>query len=329
MSTVANVKVGNRWIGSGAPVYIIAEIGINHNSSLNTARQMIDGAIFAGCDAVKFQKRTPELCVPVEQWYVERDTPWGRMTYIDYRRKMEFTTDAFAEIDRYCRQRGIDWFASCWDEEAVEFIEQFNPPLYKAASASLTDHPLLNKMKSTGKPLMISTGMSHMAEIEAAVEATGADNLLIAHATSAYPCRVEELNLKMIQTLKEKYPGVPVGYSGHEVGLAPTWAAVSLGATFVERHITLDRAMWGSDQAASVEIIGLHNLVRNIRDIEKSMGSGIKRVYPSEMKALKKLRRIKTSLSSGANDDQNYLIDLAREQSSRQPASVSGPTNGQ
>jgi N-acetylneuraminate synthase len=173
-------------------------------------------------------------------------------------------------------------------------------------------------MKATSKPLMISTGMSHTLEIEAAVNTIGTDNLLIAHSTSAYPCPVEELNLKMIQTLEEKYPGVPIGYSGHEVGLAPTWAAVSLGATFVERHITLDRAMWGSDQAASVEIIGLHNLVRNIRDIEKSMGDGIKCVYPSEMKALQKLRRVKTPLSPGVQDGQSYLIEQAQEQSSRQ-----------
>ncbi|MBN1992873.1 MAG: N-acetylneuraminate synthase family protein, partial [Anaerolineae bacterium] len=210
---------------------------------------------------------------------------------------------------RYCRERGIAWFASCWDEEAVEFMAQFDPPLYKAASASLTDHALLKKMKATGKPLMISTGMSHMVEIEAAVESVGLDNLLIAHSTSAYPCRVEELNLKMIHTLKAIYPGVPVGYSGHEVGLAPTWATISLGATFVERHITLDRAMWGSDQAASVEIIGLHNLVRNIRDIEKSLGNGVKRVYPSEMNALQKLRRVKTPLFYQGRD--HCLIEPA------------------
>lgn len=289
----ARIRVGNRYIGDGEPVLIIAEIGINHNGSLETAKRMIDGAIFAGCDVVKFQKRTPELCVPREQWDVERDTPWGRLTYIEYRRKVEFGQKEFVEIDRFCRERGILWFASCWDEEAVDFIGQFDPPLYKAASASLTDHTLLLKMRAMGKPLMLSTGMSEMEEIEAAVAVSGTDNLLLAHATSAYPCPEQDLNLRMLHTLKRKYPQVPIGYSGHEVGLAPTWAAVAMGACFVERHITLDRAMWGGDQAASVEIVGMHRLVRNIRDIESAMGDGIKRVYPSERKALNKLRRVK------------------------------------
>lgn len=287
------VKIGNRFIGEGEPVYIIAEIGINHNGSLDIAKKMIDGAVFAGCDAVKFQKRTPEICVPEEQWYVERETPWGRMTYIEYRHIMEFDKDEFAEIARYCHERKIDWFASCWDEEAVDFIEQFNPPLYKAASASLTDLNLLKKMKATGKPLMLSTGMSTMKQIETSIRTIGMMNLMIAHSTSAYPCKNEELNLRMIETLKARYPNVPIGYSGHEVGLATTWAAVTLGATFVERHITLDRAMWGTDQAASVEILGMHRLVRNIRDIEIALGTGIKQVYTSELEVMKKLRRIR------------------------------------
>lgn len=299
MTFKAKLRIGNRMIGDGEPVYMIAEIGINHNSSVDIARKMIDGAIFSGCDAVKFQKRTPELCVPKEQWEIERDTPWGRMTYIEYRHRMEFTAEQFGEIDAYCREKGIDWFASCWDESSVDFIDQFDPPLYKAASASLTGHNLLLKMKATGKPLMISTGMSTQDEIKTAVQTIGTDNLLITHSTSAYPCKPEELNLRMIQTLKRKYPDVPIGYSGHETGLAPTWGAVALGATFIERHITLDRAMWGTDQAASVEIMGLHNLVRNIRDIEKSLGDGIKRVYMSELGALKKLRRVKTNSAEG------------------------------
>lgn len=292
MGMEAKVKVGNRYVGAGEPVYVIGEIGINHNGSLALAKQLIEGARFAGCDAVKFQKRTPELCVPEDQWYVMRETPWGRMTYIEYRHKVEFNADEFAEIDRFCKENGLDWFVSCWDEEAVDFIEQFDPPVYKAASASLTDLNLLKAMQATGKPLMISTGMSEMWEIEAAVEALGTDNLLIAHSTSSYPCPVEELNLRMLGTLSDRYPGVPIGYSGHEVGLTTTWAAVALGATFIERHITLDRAMWGSDQAASVEVMGMHNLVRKIRDIEKAMGDGVKRVYESEKKAIKKLRRV-------------------------------------
>jgi N-acetylneuraminate synthase len=286
------IRVNGRWIGDGEPVYVIAEIGINHNGSLDLTKKLIEGALFAGCDAVKFQKRTPDLSVPRDQWSVERETPWGRMTYMEYRRRMEFGQDAFAEIDRYCRTRGIDWFASCWDEDAVDFMAQFDPPLYKAPSASLTDHPLLSKMKATGKPLMISTGMSTAYEISETAKALGVENLLIAHSTSAYPCKLEELNLRMLHTLQHQFPSVPVGYSGHEVGLAPTWAAVTMGACFVERHITLDRAMWGTDQAASVEVTGMHRLVRNIRDIEKCLGDGIKRVYESELPAQKKLRRV-------------------------------------
>jgi N-acetylneuraminate synthase len=284
------VKIGNRVVGYGEPSYVIAEIGINHNGSLDIAMQMIDGAIAAGCDAVKFQKRTPEICVPLDQWNIERDTPWGRMTYIEYRRKTEFGAAEFDAIDQYCKTKGIHWFASCWDEPSVDFLEKFHPVAYKAASASLTNHSLLKKMKATGKPLMISTGMSTLEEIDSAVQNVGTDNLLIAHATSAYPCKVEELNLRMIGVLAEKYPTVNIGYSGHETGLTPTIAAVAMGATFVERHITLDRAMWGTDQAASVELVGLQRLVRDIRDVERSMGDGVKRVYESEMGALKKLR---------------------------------------
>lgn len=286
------IKVGDKVIGDKKPVYVIAEIGINHNGSVEIAKKMIDSAAIAGCDAVKFQKRTPELCVPEDQWYIERDTPWGRMTYIDYRHKVEFGFNEYDEIDSYCKQKNIQWFASCWDEPSVDFIEQFNPPCYKAASASLTDISLLQAMQRTGKPLMISTGMSTMEEIENAVDALDTTSLLIAHSTSAYPCKIEELNLSMVQSLRNKYPTIPIGYSGHEVGLAPTWAAVTLGACFVERHITLDRSMWGTDQAASVEMVGLIRLVSNIRDIEKAMGDGVKKVYDSELSSRKKLRRV-------------------------------------
>lgn len=288
-----SIKVGKIEIGDGHPVFIVAEIGINHNGSLDIAKKLIEGAKAAGCDAVKFQKRTPELCVPKDQWNIERDTPWGRMTYIDYRHKVEFTKDNYAEIDRFCKEKNIIWFASCWDEEAVDFIEQFDVPIYKTASASLTDNNLLLKHKKLNKPTIVSTGMSTMEEIEEAEKLFGGKNILIAHSTSSYPCPNQELNLKMITTLKEKYPSIPIGYSGHETGLAPTWAAVALGASFVERHITLDRAMWGSDQAASVEPNGFNRLVRNVRDIEAALGDGIKRVYPSEMNARAKLRRVK------------------------------------
>ncbi len=286
------IRIGDRLVGEGQPTYIIAEIGINHNGSLDLAKMLIDGAVRAGCDAVKFQKRTPEICVPHDQWHLERDTPWGRMTYIEYRHKVEFNLAEYSEIDRYCRLKGIQWFASCWDKPSVDFIEHFEPPAYKASSASLTDISLLKKKKATGKPLIISTGMSTMEEIEAAVEALGTENLLIAHSTSTYPCPVDELNLKMVQTLKAKYPGVAIGYSGHETGLAPTVAAVAMGAAFVERHITLDRAMWGTDQAASVEVGGFARLVEMIRDIERSSGDGVKRVYDSELGPRKKMRQL-------------------------------------
>lgn len=286
------IEIAGRKIGDGHDVFVIAEIGINHNGSVELAKKLIDGAVFAGCDAVKFQKRTPRACVPIEQWYHERDTPWGRLPYIDYRERIEFDEADYRQIDSYCRERGIIWFASCWDEQAVEFMEQFDPPCYKASSACLTDIDLLNRMKSTRRPLMISTGMSTIEEIDIAVELIGSDNLLIAHSTSTYPCPPSELNLMMLESLKRRYPDCPVGYSGHETGLAPTWAAVALGATFVERHITLDRAMWGSDHAASVEIGGLIRLVANIRDLEKALGDGVKRVYESELAARRKLRKV-------------------------------------
>jgi N-acetylneuraminate synthase len=287
------IKVGNRMIGDGHPVFIIAEIGINHNGSLEIAKKLIQGAKDAGADAVKFQKRTPEICVPKDQWNIERDTPWGRMTYIDYRHKVEFTKEDYSVINKFCKEKDIIWFASCWDEEAVDFMEVFDVPIYKTASASLTDHNLLKKHKSLNKPVIISTGMSTIEEIEESVRIFNNKNHLVAHSTSTYPCPYEELNLKMITTLRDKYPNTPIGYSGHETGLAPTWAAVALGASFVERHITLDRAMWGSDQAASVEVNGFNRLVRNIRDIEIALGDGIKKVYQSEMGAHAKLRRVK------------------------------------
>ncbi len=290
------IKIGNKFIGEGEPVYVIAEIGINHNGSVDIAKKIIDGAVKAGCDAVKFQKRTPEICVPRDQWEIERQTPWGRITYIEYRRKVEFGFEEYFEIDSYCKEKGIDWFASPWDEVAVDFLEKFNLPIYKLSSASLTDLSLLKKIRNTGRPVILSTGMSSMEEIETAVEMMGTENILLAQSTSTYPCSLDELNLKVIQTFKEIYPEVPIGYSGHETGLAPTLAAVALGAAFVERHITLDRAMWGTDQAASVELVGLNRLVKDIRDIEKALGDGIKKVYESEYGNISKLRRVKNNI---------------------------------
>ena len=278
--------------GPDRRVQVIAEIGINHNGSLDLAKLLIDGAVRAGVDVVKFQKRTPEICTPAGQWDVERDTPWGRLKYIDYRRRVEFSAEQYAEIDAHCKAKGIAWTASCWDDPSVDVIAAFDPPFLKAASACLTDHGLLKKMKDTGKPLIISTGMSTLEEIDDAVQALGTDDLLIAHSTSTYPCPPAELNLRMIRTLMDRYPGVPIGYSGHETGLATTIAAVALGAEFVERHVTLDRALWGSDQAASVELGGLERLVRDIRDAEASLGDGVKRVYESEQGARARLRRV-------------------------------------
>ena len=278
--------------GPDRRVQVIAEIGINHNGSLDLAKLLIDGAVRAGADVVKFQKRTPEICTPAGQWDVERDTPWGRLKYIDYRRRVEFSAEQYAEIDAHCKAKGIAWTASCWDDPSVDVIAAFDPPFLKAASACLTDHGLLRKMKDTGKPLIISTGMSTLEEIDDAVQALGTDDLLIAHSTSTYPCPPAELNLRMIRTLMDRYPGVPIGYSGHETGLATTIAAVALGAEFVERHVTLDRALWGSDQAASVELGGLERLVRDIRDAESSLGDGVKRVYESEQGARARLRRV-------------------------------------
>jgi N-acetylneuraminate synthase len=284
------VQIGERPIGPGYPTFIIAEIGINHNGDLENAKKLIDAAVLARCDAVKFQKRTPELCVPPEQREVMRETQWGLMSYMEYRHRVEFGVREYAEIDRYCRERGILWFASCWDEDSVDFIEQFEPVCYKIASASLTDDELLAHINSMGRPVILSTGMSTMEQIEHAVSLLDEERLLLAHSTSNYPCPPEELNLRMIHALQETFDA-PIGYSGHEVGLQTTYAAVTLGAHFVERHITLDRAMWGSDQAASVEPWGFMRLVRDIRVIEQALGDGVKKVYESELPAMEKLRR--------------------------------------
>lgn len=284
------IKIGTKWVGDGHPTYIIAEAGINHNGDIEVAKKLIDAARHAGVDAVKFQKRTPELCVPEHQRNQMRDTPWGYITYLDYRYKVEFGQKEYEEIDRYCKQVGIDWCASAWDVPSLHFIEAFDPPCHKVPSALLTDHELLRALKETGKPVILSTGMSTIREIEDAVRITGLDNLVICHTTSSYPCPHEELNLNMIHTLKMKYQ-CPIGYSGHEVGLVTTAVAVALGACLVERHITLDRAMWGSDQSASVEPWGLEQLVKYIRVTEKSLGDGVKKVYDSEESSKSKLRR--------------------------------------
>ncbi|HEY48155.1 MAG: N-acetylneuraminate synthase [Anaerolineae bacterium SM23_ 63] len=286
------IRIGDRSIGDGHPVFIVAEIGINHNGDIKIAKALIDAAIRAKVDAVKFQKRTPELCVPEEQRHQMRETPWGYISYMAYRERMEFGEAEYREIDEYCREQGMKWFASVWDEPSADFMDSFDPVCYKIPSASLTDHGLLRHVKTKGKPVILSTGMSTMDEIHDAVEVLGTEDLLIAHATSTYPCDPDELNLHMIETLLEAFP-CPIGYSGHEVGLVPSVIAVALGACMVERHITLDRAMWGSDQAASVEPGGFDRLVKYIRVTEDSLGDGVKRVYESEQVSLSRLRRFR------------------------------------
>jgi len=287
-----DIKLGNRMVGDGQPAYVIAEIGINHNGDLGIAKQMIEAAVHAGADAVKFQKRTPEICTPPEQQKQMRETPWGYITYLDYRYKVEFNEEQYREIERHCKAKGVAWMASVWDEPSVDFMEQFDTPAYKVPSASLTDHNLLKYVRKTGKPVIISTGMSSMDQIHKAAKLIGTDDLVIMHCTSTYPCEPEELNLNMVGTLRGEFPRVPIGYSGHEVGLVPSAVAVALGACMVERHLTLDRAMWGSDQAASVEPAGFERLIKYIRVTESSLGDGVKKVYESEKASMKKLRRV-------------------------------------
>jgi N-acetylneuraminate synthase len=294
-------KIGDRLIGPDQPVYVIGEIGINHNGDLSNAIALIDHAKAAGMDAVKFQKRTPEVCTPRDQWEIERDTPWGRMTYLEYRHRVEFGADEFGQIDDYCRKVGIDWFASPWDVQSVDFLSAYNPPVYKVASACLTDDELLTALRQTGKTVILSTGMSTPAQIRHAVERLGSTQTVLMHATSTYPAPAEQLNLRVINTLVAQYPNVPIGYSGHEVGLQTTLCAVALGACMVERHITLDRAMWGSDQSASVEPEGMRRLVRDIRVIEASLGDGVKQVYAAELAAMRKLRRVTGVVAEAAS----------------------------
>lgn len=285
-------KIGDRLVGDGYPAFLIAEIGINHNGDIGIAKQMIDAAVHAGVDAVKFQKRTPEISTPPEQQKQMRETPWGYITYLEYRYKVEFGEEQYCEVDRYCKEWGIKWMASVWDEPSVDFMEKFDTPAYKIPSASLTDYGLIRRARETGKPLILSSGMSTMEQIRNGVEIAGEQNLVLMHCTSTYPCEPEELNLKMIQTLRNEFPYLPIGYSGHEVGLVPSTIAVALGACMVERHLTLDRAMWGSDQAASVEPGGFERLVKYLRVTEAALGDGVKKVYASEQASMLRLRRV-------------------------------------
>jgi N-acetylneuraminate synthase len=287
-----SVTIGSHQIGDGLPAYVIGEIGLNHNGSVDLAKQLIDVAADAGAQAVKFQKRTPAISTPEHMKSVLRETPWGEMTYLEYRYRVEFDREQYIEIGDYATLRGLDWFASPWDVPAVEFLEDLNVVAHKVASASVTDLELLSALAATGKPVILSTGMSTMEQIDAAVEVLGTEKLVILHATSTYPLPPEEANIRMIATLRAAYPGVPIGYSGHERGLQISLAAIALGATAVERHITLDRAMWGSDHAASLEPTGFEHLVRDIRVIEQALGDGVKTVFPGELAPMAKLRRV-------------------------------------
>ena len=285
------VKIADRIIGDGRPCFIIAEIGINHNGSVNLAKKMIDIAVTTGCDAVKFQKRTVDIVYTKEELAKERKSVFGN-TNGDLKRGLEFGEEEYREIDEYCKKKGIMWFASCWDENSVDFMEKFDIPCYKIASASLTDDNLLKYTRSKGKPIMLSTGMSTMEQIRHAVSILGEENLVILHCTSTYPSNSEETNLRVIETFRKEF-SCPIGYSGHERGVTPSVLAAALGAAVVERHITTDRTNWGSDQAASLEMAGLYHLVRDIRQTPDLLGDGIKVVYPREIPIIEKLRRVK------------------------------------
>jgi N-acetylneuraminate synthase len=285
------VAIGGVAIGPDEPVYVIAEIGLNHNGDVELAKQLIDVAADSGAQAVKFQKRTPAISTPEHMKNTPRETPWGTMTYLEYRYRVEFDREQYIEIGDYATLRGLSWFASPWDEVAVDFLEDLQVVAHKVASASVTDIAMLEALAATGKPIILSTGMSTLDQIDRAVEVLGTDNLVILHATSTYPLPPEEANIRMISTLQERYAGVPIGYSGHERGLQISIGAVALGAVAVERHITLDRTMWGSDHAASLEPVGFEHLVRDIRVLGEALGDGVKRIYPGELAPLAKLRR--------------------------------------
>jgi N-acetylneuraminate synthase len=275
-------------------IYIIAEIGINHNGSIDVAKQLIDIAHVAGCDAVKFQKRNPDVCVPEHQKSVMRETPWGKMTYLEYKYKVEFGDSEYNEIDQYCKQKGIDWSASPWDLDSLDFLNKYNLSFIKIPSALLNNLDLISESAKTAKKLILSTGMSTIEEVDSAVEAIKASNsncdFALLHCNSSYPAPNEDLNLRCIKTLQDRY-NCEVGYSGHEFGLTTSIASLCMGATIIERHITLDRTMWGTDQMCSVEPQGLIKLVRGVKELNQALGDGVKRVTETELPIKDKLRK--------------------------------------
>jgi len=275
-------------------IYIIAEIGINHNGSIDIAKQLIDIAHVAGCDAVKFQKRNPDVCVPEHQKSVMRETPWGKMTYLEYKYKVEFGDSEYNEIDQYCKQKGIDWSASPWDLDSLDFLNKYNLSFIKIPSALLNNLDLISEAAKTAKKLILSTGMSTIEEVDSAIEAIKTSNnncdFALLHCNSSYPAPNEDLNLRCIKTLQDRYD-CEVGYSGHEFGLTTSIASLCMGATIIERHITLDRTMWGTDQMCSVEPQGLIKLVRGVKELNQALGDGIKRVTETELPIKNKLRK--------------------------------------
>lgn len=289
-----NIRIKEKIISDTSPVFFVAEIGINHNGSLENAKRLIDMAYLCGVDAVKFQKRTPEICVPEHKKQQIYETPWGDIPYIEYKKKVEFGEKEYREIDTYCKNKNMLWFASPWDIPSVDFLENFNVPCYKIASAKLTDRELLEKIRDLKKPIFLSLGMSTEEEIQKAIEILKNNDLILMHSNSTYPAPDSDLNLNYIKTLKKNNPEYIIGYSGHELGISASLIAVQLGAKVIERHITLDRAMWGSDQAASIEFSGLRRLIRDISKLEIWKGDGIKRVTESELRIRDKLRNKNT-----------------------------------
>jgi N-acetylneuraminate synthase len=281
-------QIGSKEIGFDQPCFIVAEIGINHNGDIDIAKELINVAKLAGCDAVKFQKRTVDVVYSAEELAKPRVNPFGA-TNGDLKRGLEFGYEEYKEIDRYCKAIDIMWFASCWDELSVDFIDQFNPLCYKIASASLTDDALLRHTMRKGRPILLSTGMSTEEQIEHALEVLG-DVAVLYHTTSTYPTSTEEINLNALLNFPWKYDCL-IGYSGHEQGIIPSVLAAYMGAVSIERHITLDKNMWGSDQAASIDPSELADMVSAIRNIPKMVGDGEKVVYESELPIIAKLRR--------------------------------------
>ena len=304
------VMLGNIPCGREYPPVLVAELGINYayNESedfLGNILSMINLAKMAGADIVKVQKRTPRVCVPRDEWYKCRSTPWGEMDYIAYKEKLEFDAVAYDTINAECKRLKIPWFASVWDLESLAFLEPYDLPCYKIGSASLTDWELVKATVDTGKPVIMSTGMSTETEIFRAIWhlSRAWDRLVLCHSTSIYPCPKEKLNLKMIQTLQRDYPKLVIGYSGHEVDGRVTPAAVALGASYIERHFTLDRRGWGTDQAASLEHWQFKQMADRIHETWFSLGNGIKEVYPEEEAKKVSLRRTDAAQEGKEQED--------------------------